>query len=119
MQGRYSLSVYEKTAMQSGQMSKKSNQTEAGPSAEEEDSRADGGRQWRWMCADGLEWRSRRAMEEAEATDRFKSTSLRLQGQRHVRWRSRCHNRCGPGGSGGIRQMGSWAGGSLGSAALT
>jgi hypothetical protein len=78
MQGRHSLSIYEKTAMQSAQMSKKSSQTEAGPSAEEEDSRADGGRQWRWMCTDGLEWGSRRVMEEAEAIDRFKSTSLRL-----------------------------------------
>jgi hypothetical protein len=64
-----------------------------------EEVKPNGGRQWRWMCADGLEWRSRRAMEEAEATDRFESRSLRLQGQRHVRWRSRCHSRCGAGGS--------------------
>lgn len=37
-------------------------------------------------------------MEEAEAIDRLESTSLRLQGQRHVRWRSRCQRRCGAGG---------------------
>jgi hypothetical protein len=43
MQRRHSLFVCEKTTMQSAQMMKKSNHTEAMPSAEYSNSRADGG----------------------------------------------------------------------------